>query len=269
MPLSSLRPRTLTSSKPLRGVIDTMMWMRLLMSFLLTLPLCGALSPVVVKIERASRTLAATFIYEGLIKGQEPLDLFDDDVHAEFWFERGQAAVASELSDAAVDTDWAKPKPIEQPLEPEQEFNSPLLAARAARARKTVQMPLPTLQSRAPIPEGAEPEGEPTAAKDVRSGASRALVRKKLLALRERRVRLERALDAQLDPMAAPKLPAFDIAVLLLFLCELETAELPVPVACKEAVELSVAYSGDDQESYRHVQGVLGAYAREQLGRES
>ena len=112
------------------------------------------------------------------------------------------------------------------------------------------------------------PDGEPEVAPDVRSGASRALVRSKLAALQERRGRLERAIDDQLDPIAAPNLPAFDVAVLLLFLSELEHGELPVPVACKEAVSPSVAYSGDAQQSHRHVQGILGAYAREQLGRE-
>ena len=113
-----------------------------------------SLSPVVIKIERASRTLAATFVYEGLIQGREPLDLFDDRAHLDFWFDQGQAAIAAELEVANVDTDWVadSKKPIEKP---EQKFNSPLLAARAERARKTVQLPPPTLQTRVPVPEGA------------------------------------------------------------------------------------------------------------------
>ena len=111
------------------------------------------LSPVIVKIERASRTLAATFVYEGLIQGREPLELFDDRAHMDFWFDRGQAAIAAELDAANIDTDWiSDAKPIEQP---KQKFNSPLLAARADRARKTVQLPPPTLQTRVPVPEGA------------------------------------------------------------------------------------------------------------------
>ena len=71
-----------------------------------------------------------------------------------------------------------------------------------------------------------------------------------------------------LDPLAAPKLPAFDLAIVLLFLSELEGDGLPVPVACNEAVALSVAYSGDEQGSHRHVNGLLASYARERLGRE-
>jgi hypothetical protein len=102
------------------------------------------------------------------------------------------------------------------------------------------------------VPEGAVPDGPATAAADERSGASRALVRAKLLALRSRRLTLEAAIDEMLDPLAAPKLPAFDVAILLLFLSEMEEDDLPVPVACKEAVALSFAFSGDDQNSHRH-----------------
>ena len=69
--------------------------------------------------------------------------------------------------------------------------------------------------------------------------------------------------------LCAALLPAFDVAVLLLFLSELEAApDLPVPVACKEAVALSRAYSGDEQQSHRHVNGLLASYAREHLGRD-
>ena len=39
---------------------------------------------------------------------------------------------------------------------------------------------------------------------------------------------------------------------------------VPLPVACKEAVDLSVAYGGMS-DSHRYVNGVLGAYAREYL----
>ena len=64
-----------------------------------------------------------------------------------------QAAIAAELEAENVDKDWvAESKPIEKP---EQKFNSPLLAARAERARKTVQLPPPTLQTPVPVPEGA------------------------------------------------------------------------------------------------------------------
>ena len=39
-----------------------------------------------------------------------------------------------------------------------------------------------------------------------------------------------------------------------------------MPVACKEAVAMSVAYSGDEQQSHRHVHGLLAAYAKERMG---
>ena len=35
-----------------------------------------------------------------------------------------------------------------------------------------------------------------------------------------------------------------------------------MPVACKEAVALSRAYSGDERNSHRHVNGILASYAR-------
>ena len=79
---------------------------------------------------------------------------------------------------------------------------------------------------------------------------------------------LEATIEQMLDPLAAPNMPAFDIAILLLFLSELEaTPDLPVPVACKEAVALSLAFSGDEHGSHRHVNGLLAAFARERLGR--
>ena len=118
-----------------------------------------------------------------------------------------------------------------------------------------------------PVPEGAEPDGPATSAADLRGSASRGLVAQKLRALQSRRAELEGAIDAMLDPLAAERMPAFDVAVLLLFLSELEEApDLPVPVACKEAVALSVAAVGDEQNSHRHVNGLISAYARERIG---
>ena len=221
-----------------------------------------ALSPAIIKLERASRELAATFVYQGLIQGCDPLELFDNEDHQTFWWDRGAKAVARELDGAAVEKSYA-PTPKAPAVDPGQSFNSPLLANRARRAAKKTTTPPPALQTPPPVPAGAQPEGEATSASDGRSGASRALVRAKLVALSERRHRYEMAIDAQLDPVAAPDLPAFDVALLLLFLCELEVEKLPVPVACKEAVQLSLGYS---EGGHRHVQGILGAYAREQLG---
>ncbi len=65
--------------------------------------------------------------------------------------------------------------------------------------------------------------------------------------------------------IAAPKLPAFDVAVLLLFLSELSSGSLPLAVACSEAVALSIAYGSDEAETHRHVNGLLGSYARERM----
>ena len=48
------------------------------------------------------------------------------------------------------------------------------------------------------------------------------------------------------------------VSVLLLFMAELHEG-LPLPVACSEAVELSVAYGGA-KDFHRHVNGVLKAY---------
>ena len=226
----------------------------------------AALSPAVVRLERASRELAATFIYEGICHGRDPLDLFDDSEHQMFWFAGGAKRMASELGAAAVERERT-PTPIPQAASPEPESASPLLAARARRARKTVRVVPPSLQPKPPpgLPDDAVPEGEASAAPDQRSKASKALVRMKLLALRERRGVLEAAVDELLDPLAAPNVPAMDVAVMLLFLCEMEAEALPVPVACKEAVALSTAYSGDEQRSHRHVHGILAAYARERM----
>ena len=64
----------------------------------------------------------------------------------------------------------------------------------------------------------------------------------------------------------AERLPALDVAVLLLFMAELHPpAELPIAVACAEAMAVSKAYGGD--EFQRHINGVLASYHREQLPR--
>ena len=222
-----------------------------------------ALPPAIVKLERASRELAASVIYEGIIQGREPLEIFDDEQHISWWFEGGAKKVASELKSLGEEREYATRAPIPPKSSPASA--SPLLAARARRATPTHRI-LPNLQTPPPVPEGATPDGPSSTAPDLRSGASRGLVRAKLAALQPRRAALETAIDEMLDPLAAPKLPAFDLAVLLLFLSELEGAELPVPVACKEAVALSVAYSGDEQQSHRHINGLLVSYARESLG---
>ena len=225
----------------------------------------GAAGTAVIRMERAARELAATLVYSGVVQNREPLELLNDEATGAFWFERPPAAVAADLKSAAEDRVYSS-RPLPQPSGPESA--SPLLANRARRAQVKIQVVPPTLQTPAPVPKGATPIGDVEVAPDRRSGASRSLVRQKLAALQERRVALEEAIGEMLDPLAAPKLAPFDLAVLLLFLSEIEAADLPVPVACKEAAELCTAYSGGKSEAdVRHVQGVLGAYARERLGR--
>ena len=230
-----------------------------------------SMPPSLIRMERASRECAASFIYEGMIHKCDPLELFDDEQHMSFWFEAGKKQIAAELATANEDRDWASEATAPLPPKPVPTSNSPLLAARAKRAMPTKRL-LPGLLQKARLPPGvpedAVPDGDAVAADDLRSGASRGLVRAKLHALKRRRAEIEDAIDDMLDPLAAPKLPAFDVAVMLLFLSELtEAPDLPVPVACKEAVALSRAYSGDEQNSHRHVNGLLASYARERLGR--
>ena len=93
----------------------------------------AALSPVVVRMERASRSLAATFIFEGLIQARDPLELFEDPGHQSFWFEPGPKQIAAVLEAAAEEKELALE---ERPIAPDAaatESASPLLAARARR----------------------------------------------------------------------------------------------------------------------------------------
>jgi len=225
-------------------------------------------SPAIVRLERAARELSTTFVYEGLVRACDPLDLFVDDAHQGFWFEASKSVVEADLASATIDKTYETAKEV--PVKPaEVESASPLLAARAKRAQKTKRfVTAAPLQTAAPVPEGAEAVGPEESASDHRTSASKALVQRKLTQLQARRNDLDAAVDEMLDPLVAPDLPAFDVAVLLLFLVEIENG-LPVPVACKEAAMLQAAYSGDassEQKSVRHVQGVLNSYATERLG---
>ncbi len=225
-----------------------------------------ALPRAAIRLERASRELAATFIYEGLIRDIDPLELFDSEPHKAFWFDRSPAATSAMLEDAAIDREESFPTrvPLAGDATPDSPQHSPLLKARAKRERSTHRV-LPAIRTLGVLPDGAEPEGPATRAADNRAGASRALVRQKLERLAPRRGELERAVHEMLDPLAAPKLPAFDVAVLLLFLSELSSGSLPLAVACSEAVALSIAYGSDEAETHRHVNGLLGSYARERM----
>ena len=223
----------------------------------------------VVKLERASRELCVTYIYEGLVQRCDPLALFDDQDHQDFWFTGSKKAVAETLKSATIEHDYA-PRPVEPKAK---KFNAPLNAKRYERAQKSFTQPPPTLQRARPkgLPDDAVPDGPETSAPDRRSDASRGLVRAKLEILRPRRVELEEAIAEQLDPKIAESVPCMDVAILLLFLSEMSAEgpggdALPPPVAAKEAVALSVAYSGDEKQSFRYVHGVIGAFARERLG---
>ncbi|KAL1504516.1 hypothetical protein AB1Y20_010918 [Prymnesium parvum] len=181
--------------------------------------------PAILRIARATRELSCTFLYAGLVRAAPPLSLFDDEAHADF-------------------------------------FASPSLALRLHEAAKERAWPaaLPATR-RLAEPPGAVPVGEARSAEDRRGGASLAMCRQQLRAVAARRDELEEAIVHLLDPKVAPHFPAFDYAILLLFMSELHEG-MQLPVACSEAVDLSLAYSGMD-ETYRYVNGVLAAYARE------
>ena len=94
----------------------------------LGLALTAALSPTVVRLERSSRELAATFIYEGLLQRRPPTELFDEPTHRAFWFDQSARAVGEDLEEASVDKTYELEVPMPPASEPESA--SPLLAAR-------------------------------------------------------------------------------------------------------------------------------------------
>jgi transcription termination factor NusB len=139
-----------------------------------------------------------------------------------------------------------------------------VLEARARRAEQTKRvrpglkgLPEPDV---ADSMELAEPE---KSAEDRRGAANRGLCRQQLERVEARRAELEAAIVDLVDAKVLPRLPAIDSAVLMLFMAELHEG-LSLPVACSEAVDLSIAYGGMS-DSHRYVNGVLGAYAREHL----
>lgn len=213
--------------------------------------------PAIVRLQRASRDAAVSFLYSGLVRGEDPLVLFDDGVHEEWWF--GESNLSATLLEANVDRDLISAESAPLPSSPLPEFNSPLLKARAERAEVKVRV-LPNVQS-LPEPSDGEPVGPATCADDRRGDANRGLCRQLLERVDARRAEMEGALLSLLDPAVTPQLPAIDCAVLLLFMAELHEG-LPLPVACSEAVELSVAYGGA-KDFHRHVNGVLKAYHEE------
>ena len=183
--------------------------------------------PAIVQIQRATRELSCTFLYSGLVRSCDPLTLFDSGAHQDWWFGSGNLSAA--LEEASSERTLSEPAPL--PPAPRPSFNSPLLEARARRATPSVRTRpggLQTLQE----PEDAEPIGPATSATDRRGGANRGLCRQQLERVATRRPMLEKALIDLLDPKVAPQLPAFDCAVLLLFMAELHEG-LPLPVACR------------------------------------
>ena len=77
--------------------------MTLLMACFPTAMAAAFPSSAAIKLERASRELAATFIYEAMMQGDHPLALFQEPSHKAFWFERCPAALNAELEAAALD----------------------------------------------------------------------------------------------------------------------------------------------------------------------
>ena len=258
--------------------------MTLLMACFPTAMAAAFPSSAAIKLERASRELAATFIYEAMMQGDHPLALFQEPSHKAFWFERCPAALNAELEAAAVDKHYEVSVPLTPPPSPATESASPLLAARARRAQKKTHVRSQALQTAVPVPEGAEPTGPAEGGLDRRARASRALVGQMLQRLQPRRDHLEAAIEELLDDDIAHSLPAWDVAVLLLFLSEV-TDGLPVPIACKEASALCSTYSdagpladrhaarqqhGGDGERKSHTRSylhnLLGAYAQDRMG---
>ena len=80
-----------------------------------------------------------------------------------------------------------------------------------------VRLPAPEATSQLPTCTGAE-EGVPTRLLSTGEIEPMHVVGAKLKALHGRRDDLEAAIDDLLDPLVAPSMPAFDIAVLLLLI---------------------------------------------------
>ena len=226
----------------------------------------------IVRLHQSSRALALTFLYEGMLRGVDPLTLLEDETHEE-WFFSGN--VSATLESAAEDLKWGlSGLSLPPPPPPSTEAAAvPLLANRAERARvKTRVLPadlMNTLSLHGQLPEGAEQVGEDTADADVRGRANEALCKQKLEAVGARRPELEDSLRSLLGAHIAPSLPALDVCCLLLMMAELHEG-LPLPVAASEAIALSRTYGDGGEEGYhRHVHGVLASYAREYLKLEA
>ena len=218
--------------------------------------------PAIIELHRNSREMALTFLYEGLVAEKDPVALFDDKAHQDFYFPGAGYNLTEALDDMARDLDLTLPPPVAAPEPPKSA--SPLMEARARRAQRTVPRSAPAFERAAPpIPEGAEPVGEEEQDADHRGLASAKLCRRLLEGVGGRRPELERAVLALATPQLQEELPAIDCGVLLLFMSELHDG-LPLAVACSEAVALSKAYSG---AHHTMVNGVLAAYAQDMKSR--
>eukprot|EP00966_Prymnesium_polylepis_P206562 4785590-Prymnesium_polylepis.4 len=153
--------------------------------------------PAILKIQGATRELACTFLYSGIVRNSDPLELFDEATHQDWWFGAGNLSAA--LEDAARERTFSTDEPAPLPPSAPQKFNSPLLEARARRATPTAR-PLPGGMQPLPEPQDAEPIGPPTYATDRRGGANRGLCRQHLERVAGRRAELEGAILELLDP---------------------------------------------------------------------
>ncbi|KAL3895936.1 MAG: hypothetical protein SGPRY_013391, partial [Prymnesium sp.] len=178
---------------PIRYILFREAVMAVLATCLFSPGLAGVRTPAaIVAIERASRELACSFLYSAIVRDCEPLQLFEDSLHDEWWF--GTSNLTASLEEAARES-----AAHEMPLPPaaRSEFRSPLLEARARRATPSIQRPLSTLEE----PENAEPVGPPTYSPDRRAAANRRLCRQQLQRVSAQRTKLEGAILDLLDPM--------------------------------------------------------------------
>lgn len=150
--------------------------------------------PAIVLIQRATRELSCAFIYSGIVRNCDPLQLFDDQDHQDWWF--GSDNLSARLEEAAREREFVPSAPLPSPRPA---HRSPLLEARAKRATRSKQ-PLPANLRQLTEPENAEPIGDPSFATDHRGQANCGLCREQLERVAARRPQLETALQNLLDP---------------------------------------------------------------------
>ena len=193
-----------------------------MLALLFSIPAVQRTPPAIIRLQRATRELSASFLYAGLVRNIEPLDLFHESSHQDWWF--GEAHnVTDVLAEASLTNERTFSTAGPLPSRPREAHRSALLEARAQRAEQTARV-LPGLkQLQDPAPDGAEPVGPAEAAEDRRDVANRGLCLKQLQSVAARRTKLEAAIVDLVDPRVLPRLPAIDSAILLLFMAEMHT----------------------------------------------